>query len=88
MSPLKSAKKWQCNIRLFTGYGLSGFYIDGITQEEHSYINIPFRFAEARLESEFVSGAAALGFLGLLGHRPKAGDGIQEDANGGDWSVG
>ena len=39
MPPLKSAKKWQCNIRLFTGYGVSGSFIDGITQ---AALNIGF----------------------------------------------
>jgi phosphoserine aminotransferase len=64
----------------------SSFYVNDVIEADRSYMNVPFRLHDTRLEGAFFTGAAKRGFLGLHGHRAKGGirasiyNAVSEDA--------
>jgi len=51
----------------------SGFYRNPIDTAARSWMNVPFRLADAALEKDFAAGAAAAGLTNLEGHRSVGG---------------
>jgi phosphoserine aminotransferase len=51
----------------------SDFYSNPISSNSRSWMNVPFRLADARLDQPFLAGADARGLLNLKGHRSVGG---------------
>lgn len=51
----------------------SGFYTNPIALNARSWMNVPFRLADERLDKDFLVGADARGLLNLKGHRSVGG---------------
>lgn len=51
----------------------TGFYTNDVAAPDRSYMNVPFRILEQRLEEVFLTEATENGLLGLKGHRAKGG---------------
>ncbi|NLC09515.1 MAG: aminotransferase class V-fold PLP-dependent enzyme, partial [Gammaproteobacteria bacterium] len=51
----------------------SDFYTNPISKSARSWMNIPFRLADARLEQAFLAGAQERALLNLQGHRSVGG---------------
>ena len=59
--------------RLYGFIDASGLYSNPITAEARSWMNVPFRLADERLDKDFLAGADARGLLNLKGHRSVGG---------------
>jgi phosphoserine aminotransferase len=51
----------------------SGLYSNPINKSDRSWMNVPFRLADDRLDKPFLAGADARGLLNLKGHRSVGG---------------
>ncbi|MGH8397844.1 MAG: 3-phosphoserine/phosphohydroxythreonine transaminase [Gammaproteobacteria bacterium] len=51
----------------------SGFYLSRVDRACRSWMNVPFRLADPGLEAAFLQQAAAVGLVGLAGHRSVGG---------------
>jgi len=51
----------------------SGLYSNPINKSDRSWMNVPFRLADDRLDKPFLAGAEARGLLNLKGHRSVGG---------------
>ena len=51
----------------------SGLYSNPINKTDRSWMNVPFRLADDRLDKPFLAGAEARGLLNLKGHRSVGG---------------
>jgi phosphoserine aminotransferase len=51
----------------------SGLYSNPINKSARSWMNVPFRLADERLDKPFLAGADARGLLNLKGHRSVGG---------------
>ncbi|WP_213879754.1 3-phosphoserine/phosphohydroxythreonine transaminase [Pseudomonas sp. dw_358] len=59
--------------RLYGFIDASAFYSNPISVEARSWMNVPFRLADERLDKAFLAGADARGLLNLKGHRSVGG---------------
>jgi phosphoserine aminotransferase len=59
--------------RLYGFIDASGFYSNPISLDARSWMNVPFRLADERLDKAFLAGADARGLLNLKGHRSVGG---------------
>lgn len=51
----------------------SDFYSNPVTKNNRSWMNVPFRLADAKLDKAFLAGADEHGLLNLQGHRSVGG---------------
>jgi phosphoserine aminotransferase len=58
---------------LYQAIDASDFYSNPIAHNARSWMNIPFRLADERLDKAFLAGAEARGMLNLKGHRSVGG---------------
>ncbi len=59
--------------RLYGFIDSSEFYTNPISHNARSWMNVPFRLADERLDKAFLAGADARGLLNLKGHRSVGG---------------
>ncbi len=59
--------------RLYGFIDASEFYTNPISHNARSWMNVPFRLADERLDKAFLAGADARGLLNLKGHRSVGG---------------
>jgi phosphoserine aminotransferase len=59
--------------RLYAFIDASDFYSNPIAPAARSWMNVPFRLADERLDKDFLAGADARGLLNLKGHRTVGG---------------
>ena len=59
--------------RLYGFIDASAFYSNPISTSARSWMNVPFRLADERLDKTFLAGADARGLLNLKGHRSVGG---------------
>ncbi|MNN39381.1 Phosphoserine aminotransferase [compost metagenome] len=59
--------------RLYGFIDSSDFYSNPISVNARSWMNVPFRLADERLDKAFLAGADARGLLNLKGHRSVGG---------------
>ncbi|HDZ57687.1 MAG TPA: 3-phosphoserine/phosphohydroxythreonine transaminase [Pseudomonas xinjiangensis] len=59
--------------KLYTAIDASGLYTNPINPADRSWMNIPFRLADDRLDKPFLAGAEERGMLNLKGHRSVGG---------------
>jgi phosphoserine aminotransferase len=59
--------------RLYGFIDASDFYTNPISINARSWMNVPFRLADERLDKAFLAGADARGLLNLKGHRSVGG---------------
>lgn len=59
--------------RLYGFIDGSEFYTNPISHNARSWMNVPFRLADERLDKAFLAGADARGLLNLKGHRSVGG---------------
>lgn len=59
--------------RLYGFIDSSNFYTNPISHNARSWMNVPFRLADERLDKAFLAGADARGLLNLKGHRSVGG---------------
>lgn len=59
--------------KLYAAIDASGLYSNPINPADRSWMNIPFRLADDRLDKPFLAGAEARGMLNLKGHRSVGG---------------
>ena len=59
--------------RLYSFIDASAFYSNPISVNARSWMNVPFRLADERLDKAFLAGADARGLLNLKGHRSVGG---------------
>jgi phosphoserine aminotransferase len=59
--------------RLYAFIDASGLYSNPIASAARSWMNVPFRLADERLDKDFLAGAEARGLLNLKGHRSVGG---------------
>jgi phosphoserine aminotransferase len=59
--------------RLYGFIDTSEFYSNPISANARSWMNVPFRLADERLDKAFLAGADARGLLNLKGHRSVGG---------------
>lgn len=58
---------------LYKTIDASDFYTNPIQPSARSWMNVPFRLADERLDKPFLEGAEARGLLNLKGHRSVGG---------------
>lgn len=58
---------------LYRAIDNSDFYINRVTGENRSWMNIPFQMTDSSLDAKFLEEAKALGLLSLKGHRVSGG---------------
>ncbi|TXH99547.1 MAG: aminotransferase class V-fold PLP-dependent enzyme, partial [Pseudomonas monteilii] len=58
---------------LYGAIDASDFYTNPIAKNARSWMNVPFRLADERLDKAFLAGADARGLLNLKGHRSVGG---------------
>lgn len=59
--------------KLYDFIDASGLYTNPIAKNDRSWMNIPFRLADEKLDKPFLAGADARGLLNLKGHRSVGG---------------
>ncbi|WP_434458531.1 3-phosphoserine/phosphohydroxythreonine transaminase [Stutzerimonas urumqiensis] len=59
--------------KLYQAIDASALYNNPIAKADRSWMNIPFRLADERLDTPFLAGAEARGLLNLKGHRSVGG---------------
>ena len=59
--------------RLYGAIDASDFYTNPIASNARSWMNVPFRLADEKLDKAFLAGADARGLLNLKGHRSVGG---------------
>lgn len=59
--------------KLYAAIDASGLYANPINPADRSWMNIPFRLADDRLDKPFLAGAEERGMLNLKGHRSVGG---------------
>lgn len=59
--------------KLYDFIDASGLYTNPIAKNDRSWMNIPFRLADEKLDKAFLAGADARGLLNLKGHRSVGG---------------
>ena len=58
---------------LYSAIDASAFYSNPVSKNARSWMNVPFRLADERLDKAFLAGAEARGLLNLKGHRSVGG---------------
>ncbi|MNE40288.1 Phosphoserine aminotransferase [compost metagenome] len=58
---------------LYGAIDASAFYTNPIAKNARSWMNVPFRLADEKLDKVFLAGAEARGLLNLKGHRSVGG---------------
>jgi phosphoserine aminotransferase len=58
---------------LYAAIDASGFYSNPVARECRSWMNVPFRLRDEKLEAPFLAAARALGLVNLEGHRAVGG---------------
>ncbi|MBF0676428.1 3-phosphoserine/phosphohydroxythreonine transaminase [Pseudomonas sp.] len=58
---------------LYSAIDASAFYTNPIAKNARSWMNVPFRLADEKLDKAFLAGADARGLLNLKGHRSVGG---------------
>jgi phosphoserine aminotransferase len=58
---------------LYGAIDASAFYTNPIAHNARSWMNVPFRLADEKLDKTFLAGAEARGLLNLKGHRSVGG---------------
>lgn len=58
---------------LYSTIDASAFYSNPVSKNARSWMNVPFRLADERLDKAFLAGADARGLLNLKGHRSVGG---------------
>lgn len=58
---------------LYSTIDASEFYSNPVSKNARSWMNVPFRLADERLDKAFLAGADARGLLNLKGHRSVGG---------------
>ncbi len=59
--------------RLYAVLDASDFYLAAVDKSSRSWMNVPFRLRDQKLEALFLQGAAAAGLKNLAGHRSSGG---------------
>jgi phosphoserine aminotransferase len=59
--------------KLYDYIDASGFYKNPVPRSDRSWMNVPFRLADAALDEEFLKGAKSAALLQLKGHRSVGG---------------
>jgi phosphoserine aminotransferase len=59
--------------KLYDFIDASGLYTNPIAKNDRSWMNVPFRLADEKLDKAFLAGADARGLLNLKGHRSVGG---------------
>lgn len=59
--------------RLYDTIDASGLYVNRVEAKDRSWMNVPFRLVDDRLDEAFLAGAEVRGLLYLKGHRATGG---------------